>query len=64
MSYNPYYLPLRDIPNFSAAFGKSPRSTVLNVKFLLEYLSIGKHKYDENIQFLKGNMRMTNMKIK
>lgn len=38
--------PLRDIPNFSAAFGKSPRSTIPNDKFLFEYVieSSGKHR--------------------
>lgn len=31
-------LPASDIPNFSAAFGKSPRSIIPKDKFLFEYL--------------------------
>ena len=38
MAINQHHLPLRDIPNFSAALGKSPRSTVPNDRFLFEYL--------------------------
>lgn len=39
-------LPPRYIPNFSAAFGKSPRSTIPKDKFLFEYVieSSGKHR--------------------
>lgn len=32
------HIPLRDTPNFSAALGKSPRSTIPNDKSLFEYL--------------------------
>lgn len=40
MAINIYIsVPLRDIPNFSAALGKSPRSTIPKDKILLEYLS-------------------------
>lgn len=67
MSETDNNLPPRDIPNFSAAFGKSPRSTIPKDKFLFEYLPQGNRvriKVSRNSQHLRklNKAKFTNIR--